>query len=122
MMTSPHIPGTVSSLAFHRNTYNPYQWALWVALEDSYYADVGGYAACRMPTPGRKLDMERFRNWQATMVRQFAYESSQARGEGTKGLEIADWPENLWLYCYERMVDADHLKAAKGPETVICDG
>lgn len=106
-MTTPYQPGYSSARQWERDQYTNYQWGLWTALEDSYYAHVGGYAVCRMPTPGKVIDMDRFKRWQATMVKRWAYEAT--RDHLTRGLTAEDWPEGLWQYCYERMLEAEQL-------------
>ena len=101
-MTTPHFPGESTSRQY--TNYGSHQEALWQALADSYYADVGGYAHCRMPTPGRKMDMARYNRWLDTMEQRWEFESN--RDKHTRGLTRQDWPEGLLQYCYERMVDA----------------
>ena len=101
------MPGETSKRQW--DSYTPHQQALWEALADSYYAHAGAYAHCRMPTPGRMLDMARLEAWQANAVQRWAYEAN--RDPNTRGLKRDDWPEALWQYCYERMLDAELLRA-----------
>ena len=55
MKQTKHQPGVIVKRQF--NNYSEFQDALWNAFDDFYYADVGGYGATRMPTPGKGLNI-----------------------------------------------------------------
>lgn len=112
-MVTPHTPGVFSGRQWDRSSYDDYQWALWTALEDAYYADVSGYGHCRMPAPGEAVDMERFSQWQHLVTVQWEFESSSRGGGTTRGLTPSDWPPDLWLYLYQWMLAAEPLKGKR---------
>lgn len=112
-MTTPHKPGVFSRGEWQRDSYNDYRWELWQTLEDAYYASVSGFGHCRMPAPGQKLDRKRFDAWRERTVER--WETEAHRQLGTRGLVLADWPEELWLYVYQRMLAAEPLKPPPPP-------
>ena len=102
----PHRAGVTTERAF--TDYNEYQQALWEAFEDAYYARAYGFGLTRMPTPGLKIDEERFQTWKSKAVAAWAFEAMR---EGrTRGLTAEDLGEDLWRYLYERMLAAQPLK------------
>ena len=103
-MTPPFAPGTTSHRTWDRTCYDARQWALWQAFEDSYYSAVGNYSHCRKPLPGAPLDMARFETWQRKLV--LAWDKESMRDTNTRGIDVADWPQDLWLYLYQRMLGA----------------
>ena len=102
----PYFPGVKVDRQF--SGYTPWQQALWLAWDDSYYANLGGYVECRMPTPGKPVDMTAFGEWQEKVEQAWAVEAT--RDAWTRGLTIDELPESLWLSLYERMVAADKYR------------
>lgn len=88
--------------------YSPWQEALWQAMNDVYYAAVYGYGHTRQASPGRAFDMQAFESWKAKVVAAWAQES--VRDAGTRGADMEEIPDSLWLYWYERVLDAEPLK------------
>lgn len=105
----PYFPGTVTGQQYQ--PYNAYQQALWDAFDDTFRAMVGGYEHTRRPTPGKEFNLDGFDAWQEKCIKQWAIEAH--RDPGTRGPAKEELPRELWLYLYERMLDAGRLK----PET-----
>ena len=82
--------------------YSEYQEALWQAFADAYYSEMGGYATTRMPAPGPVFDMGHFREWRSRAIA--AWDAESHRGSFSRGAEQDDYPEQLWLYLYERFM------------------
>ena len=83
---------------------------MWEALDDFYYADVGGYGNMRIPTPGKRLEPSlphqlEFSGWKERVINRWKAEAS--RDKLTKGLEADEIPDNLWYYLYERFLAAE---------------
>lgn len=106
----PHPPGTDTVRQFMG--YSPYQEALWQAFSDTYYSRAYGFSETRMPTPGLEFDEERYLAWQQKVV--YSWSCEAGRDANTRGLTKEDLPEPLWLYLFERMVDAGKLKPKNG--------
>ena len=125
MKLSSHKPGAIIKRSF--SGYTPYQECLWKALDDFYFADVGGYGHTRMPTPGKvieptlphQLDLS---GWKERVIERWDKESGRDRG--TKGLDANEIPDNLWYYLYERFLDAEQYFGdhQKGPKTTAYMG
>ena len=122
MKQTRHRPGDKNRREF--SNYTSFSEALWVALDDFYYADVGGYSAMRMPTPGKSLEPTHsynleFKEWQKLVIDRWKAESN--RDHGTRGCTIEAFPENLWYYLYERFMDATdkYYKPKKIPGTPL---
>lgn len=122
MKQTRHKPGDINRREF--SNYTSFSEALWVALDDFYYADVGGYGAMRMPTPGKTLEPTHsynleFKAWQKLVIDRWEAESNRDRA--TRGCTIEEFPENLWYYLYERFMDATdkHYKPKKSPGTSL---
>ena len=117
MKQTKHQPGIVTKRQF--NNYNALQEALWEAFDDFYYADVGGYGAMRMPTPGKRVEPVNsynldFNDWKLRV--QERWNAEAGRDTLTRGATQEEFSENLWYYLYERFLDATntHYK----PKTV----
>ena len=122
MKQTRHKPGDINRREF--SNYTSFSEALWVALDDFYYADVGGYGAMRMPTPGKTLEPTHsynleFKDWQKLVIDRWEAESNRDRA--TRGCTIEEFPENLWYYLYERFMDATdkHYTPKKIPGTSL---
>ena len=120
MKQTKHQPGIKTHRQF--NNYNDFQEALWKAFDDFYYADVGGYGGMRMPTPGKYVEPTRswnldFNNWKLRVQERWKAEAT--RDAQTRGVTLEEFPENLWYYLYERMLDATdtHYKPHSTPTT-----
>ena len=120
MKQTKHHPGIKTHRQF--NNYNDFQEALWKAFDDFYYADVGGYGGMRMPTPGKYVEPTRswnldFNNWKLRVQERWKAEAT--RDAQTRGVTLEEFPENLWYYLYERMLDATdtHYKPHSTPTT-----
>ena len=120
MKQTKHQPGIQTQRIFTK--YNDFQNALWAAFDDFYYADVGGYGNMRMPTPGKYIEPTKtwnldFNNWKLRVQERWQYESG--RDALTRGATQEEFPENLWYYLYERMLDATdtHYQPKRGPKT-----
>jgi hypothetical protein len=120
MKRNKHQPGIMANRQF--NSYNDFQAELWKAFDDFYHADVGGYAMMRMPTPGKSLDPIHsynldFNDWKLLVQERWKVESG--RDSQTRGAKEADFPETLWYYLYERVLDATntHYKPHSTPTT-----
>lgn len=105
-MTNPYVPGQTTKRQF--NNYSPYQEAMWQAMADTFYANLGGYGHTRLPTPGKAIDLAGFFAWQEKVVS--AWEGESHRDVDTVGMKEGDMPGHLWLYWYERMVAAAPLQ------------
>ena len=85
--------------------YDPRQEALWQALNDVYQAHTFGFEACRQPMPGSPaMDREAFEKWKGRVIGQWAYEAR--RDKNSRGFEADDFPDSLWLYFYQRLMQA----------------
>jgi len=122
MKRNKHQPGIVVNRQF--NSYNDWQSALWDAFDDFYHADVGGYAMMRMPTPGKSLDPIHsynldFNDWKLRVQERWLVEAH--RDPHTRGAVQEDFPDNLWYYLYERMLDATnkYYKPPYQPKTIV---
>jgi len=107
MKQTKHKPGVVGKRTF--SNYNDFQNALWQAFDDFYHADVGGYGAMRMPTPGKPLispivDQLAFKEWQQLVITRWKAEAH--RDVHTRGCTVEEFPDNLWYYLYERFLVA----------------
>ena len=107
MKQTKHQPGIQTHRQF--TNYNAFQEALWEAFDDFYYADVGGYGSMRMPTPGKYVEPTKswnldFNNWKLRVQERWKAEAT--RDAQTRGVTLEEFPENLWYYLYERMLDA----------------
>jgi len=119
MKHSSHSPGAKIKRNF--DGYTGYQECLWQALDDFYFADVGGYGHTRMPTPGKIIGPTlshqlEFSGWKELVIERWSKES--VRDRATKGLDAHEISDNLWYYLYERFLDAepyfaDHQKEPK---------
>ena len=69
-----------------------------------YFAWVEGRTEQYRPTPGKDFDMEKFYTWQDKAVRAWATESFSRGRKITRGITVDDFPENLWLWLYERLL------------------
>ena len=110
MMMQPYGPGEALQPQWDRSAYNPYQAALWDAFSDVYAANVFGFGHCRLATPGRSFNNAAFETWRAKCIAQWAREA--VRTVGTRGLEVTDMSDALWLALYERMEAAAPFKPA----------
>ena len=120
MKQTKHQPGIKTQRQF--TNYNAFQEALWEAFDDFYYADVGGYGNMRMPTPGKYVEPTKtwnldFNDWKLRVQERWQAESG--RDAQTRGVTLEEFPENLWYYLYERMLDATdmHYKPQFKPTT-----
>jgi|TARA_Y100000310_G_scaffold88641_1_gene85694 hypothetical protein len=107
MKQTKHQPGIKTHRQF--TNYNAFQEELWAAFDDFYYADVGGYGDMRMPTPGKYVEPTKtwnldFNNWK--LLVQERWQAESGRDALTRGVTLEEFPENLWYYLYERMLDA----------------
>jgi len=100
----PHIPGVHVNRAYQASGYSPYQAALWEAFTDTYYSRAYGFGHTRMPTPGAQFNQREYEAWITKATAAWAREST--RDANTRGLNRGDMPEELWLYLYERLLDA----------------
>ena len=105
----PHKPGAPTALHYQRGAYDDYQWALHLAWTDAWYMAANGLGMLRGPTPGLAFDQQRYDAWREKVLYWSDYES-QTRDQNTQGIDMHDWPDNLWLYLFERMCAADTLK------------
>ena len=122
MKQTRHRPGDKNKREF--SNYTSFSNALWEALDDFYYADVGGYGNMRMPTPGKYIEPTKtwnldFNNWKLRVQERWQYESG--RDALTRGATQEEFPENLWYYLYERMLDATdtHYQPKSGSKTTF---
>ena len=120
MKQTKHQPGIKTQRQF--TNYNAFQDALWEAFDDFYYADVGGYGNMRMPTPGKRVEPTKswnldFNDWKLRVQERWHAESG--RDALTRGATQEEFPDNLWYYLYERLLDATdtHYKPHSGPTT-----
>ena len=109
---SPHMPGEFVNKKF--GSYTEYQEHLWEALDDFFFADVGGYGHTRMPTPGKTLEPKYthqldFSGWKERVIDRWEVEAR--RDKATRGITEDEIPENLWYYLYERFLDAEQYYA-----------
>ena len=108
MKQTKHQPGVIVKRQF--NNYSEFQDALWNAFDDFYYADVGGYGATRMPTPGKVVEPVTsynldFNDWKLRVIQRWKAEAG--RDNQTRGVSSEDeFSDNLWYYLYERFLDA----------------
>tara|TARA_R110002020_G_scaffold84375_3_gene209058 strand:+ start:18194 stop:18628 length:435 start_codon:yes stop_codon:yes gene_type:complete len=108
MKQTKHQPGVIVKRQF--NNYSEFQDALWNAFDDFYYADVGGYGATRMPTPGKVVEPVNsynldFNDWKLRVIQRWKAEAG--RDNQTRGVSSEDeFSDNLWYYLYERFLDA----------------
>ena len=63
----------------------------------------------RMPTPGKYVEPTKtwnldFNNWK--LLVQERWQAESGRDALTRGVTLEEFPENLWYYLYERMLDA----------------
>lgn len=100
----PYFPGQKIERQF--TGYNPYQEALWQALDDAYMSRTYGFAHTRMSMPGTSVDVEKFREWQNRVIDRWAEEAK--RDPKTRGFKKEDWSHELWLYLYQRMLKANN--------------
>jgi hypothetical protein len=110
MKQTKHQPGIVTKCQF--SNYNAFQEALWEAFDDFYYADVGGYGAMRMPTPGKRVEPVNswnldFNDWKLRVQERWNVEAG--RDTLTRGATREEFSENLWYYLYERFLDATNV-------------
>ena len=110
---TPYFPGSEVVPQWSKEQYNPWEAALWAALDDVYHAAAFAFAETRQPSPGFVVDAERFSAWQQRVIERWEYEAH--RDNATRGLTRADLPENAWLYMYERMLAADALRPSTPP-------
>ena len=108
MRQTSHKPGFDSTRSFAN--YTEYQDALWEALDDFYYADVGGYGHTRLPTPGKIIEPTlshqlEFDGWKELVIKRWDAEAK--RDKQTKGIQADEISDNLWYYRYERFLDAE---------------
>ena len=63
-----------------------------------------------------KSDLD-FNNWKLLVQERWKAESG--RDAQTRGVTLEEFPENLWYYLYERMLDATnkHYRPKDGPKT-----
>ena len=106
MKQTRYKPGEVGRREFQN--YNEYQDALWKVFDDFYYADVGGYSAMRMPTPGKQVVPSEayqlnFEDWKNLVVSRWTSEAK--RDKNTRGCEITEFSDNFWYYLYERFLN-----------------
>jgi len=103
----PYMPGkTPGRVEYKPNQYNPYQEALWQAINECYYAWVEGRTQFYFPSPGGVFDLEDFVEWRTKAVKAWDEESKSRGKKVTRGLTIDDLPDNMWLWLYERMLSA----------------
>ena len=74
-----------------------------------------------MPTPGVALDEGKFKAWREKAIAAWAHESANRGTSEQRGLEESDAPESLWLYLYERILEAVKLPEFNLP-TQSCGG
>lgn len=116
-MSYAYRPGSIIVRQWSDLSYSPYQLALWRALDDAYYAHANGPKMMSTRQPSHReptIDRDRFEAWQARVLERWEIEN-HGRGHGkSRSLAPSDWPNNLWLYLYQRMVAADPLKNTWG--------
>lgn len=89
---------------YQLKSYNARQEAAYQAINTAYYAWTHGREGSLMPTPGEKVDMEKFRNWKTKFLKA-QQEETKSRGRGwTRPIESEDWPETLWLWLFQRLI------------------
>jgi len=116
---TPHKPGEFIQRRF--SGYSDYQEHLWEALDDFYFADVGGYGNTRQPTPGKVIEPKYshqldFSGWKELVIQRWGFESG--RDKNTKGITDDEIPEHLWYYLYERFLDAEQYYIPKSSSRV----
>ena len=86
--------------------YTKHQNAIYVAVSQAVYAFESGLLGSLMPVTGRKVDVEDFHAWRQKALYGWKQES-QSRGRGvTRGIQLEDFPENAWIWLYQRIRDA----------------
>ena len=100
------MPGCTTKLQV--SGYNPYQLALWSAINDVYQARSFGYIHTLQPSPWFVVDVPRYEAWKDKFCS--AHEDESHRDVNTRGWQVGDLPEAAWLYLFERMIRAEPLK------------
>ncbi|MAH47014.1 hypothetical protein CMI37_14400 [Candidatus Pacearchaeota archaeon] len=103
-MNFPYPPGKNMVREFKSETYDAKREASWQAINAAYYAWVHGRADCLWPTPGAVIDAQAFRVWKDKFLATQKQET-MSRGKGlTRPILEDDWPDNLWRWLYERLM------------------
>ena len=100
-------PGQTVWRQWAADNYQPHQEAMWQAMTDTYYSRLYGFETCRMPSPGQAFDTKKFAAWKTKVV--LAWDNESHRDTRMRGPESHELSDTLWLYWYERMLDAQKL-------------
>ena len=102
----PHFPGERTVPQFSH--YTDWQAKAWQAMDDNYYARIGGYDGCRMATPGAYFDNDEFEKWVEKM--EASYEFEHKRNPGTRAMTRKDFSPTQLLAFYERLKAAGQMR------------
>lgn len=108
-MATPYNPGHVVRRDYALDQYKPFQEVRYQAIAQAYYALYGGKLETLRPTPGFSYDPARFVTWKGKFLAGQKQETASRGKHLARPLDEDDYPPNVWLWLYQRMLVAQEM-------------